>query len=145
MKSFELFQFKFRLPYLLAKFLKLLHLSNEITLFSLFIAMRYFSLFLVFSLAQHGLLSQIQPDKTIHELGDLYAHSERFVDFYFKNTGTAKAFILRVEKQPNTVYQISSSTILPDSTAVVRIQVSEKRKDHLQSKYQYFSAIGTTP
>lgn len=72
--------------------------------------------------------AQIVLDKTSHDFGDLYAHSERFVDFYFKNTGSAKAYILRVEKQANTVYQISSSTILPDSSVVVRIQVSEKKK-----------------
>ena len=72
--------------------------------------------------------SQIQVDKTVHDFGNIYAHSERFVDFYFKNIGAAKAFILRVDKQPNTIYQISSSTILPDSSTVVRIQVTEKKK-----------------
>lgn len=72
--------------------------------------------------------SQIHVDKTAHDFGNLYAHSERFVDFYFKNLGAAKAFILRVEKQPNIVYQISSSAILPDSSSVVRIQVAEKKK-----------------
>lgn len=77
---------------------------------------------------------QIVVDKTSHDFGDLYAHSERFIDFHFKNTGTAKAYILRVEKQPNTVYQISSSTILPDSSVVLRIQVSEKKKGSFSIK-----------
>lgn len=90
--------------------------------------MRYLCVFIVFLFTQQTLCSQIQPDKTSYDFGDIYAHSERFVDFYFKNTGTAKAFILRVEKQPNTVYQISSSTILPDSSVVVRIQIAEKKK-----------------
>jgi Ca-activated chloride channel family protein len=90
--------------------------------------MRYLSFFLAILVSQQILWSQIQPDKTSFDFGDIYAHSERFVDFYFKNEGAAKAFILRVEKQPNTVYQISSSTILPDSSAVIRIQIAEKKK-----------------
>jgi Ca-activated chloride channel family protein len=90
--------------------------------------MRYLSYFVLFIFSQQALWSQIQPDKTSYDFGDLYAYSERFVDFYFKNAGSSKAFILRVEKQVNTAYQISSSTILPDSSVVVRIQVSEKKK-----------------
>lgn len=90
--------------------------------------MRNLIFLISFLLSQPVLWSQIVPDKTVHDFGNLYASSDRFVDFYFKNSGTAKAFILRVEKQPNTVYQISSSAILPDSSAVVRIQVSEKKK-----------------
>jgi Ca-activated chloride channel family protein len=90
--------------------------------------MRYLIFMLFFVLNHSHLSAQIRVDKTFYDFGDLYAHSERYVDFYFKNLGADKAFILRVEKQTNTVYQISSSTILPDSTVVLRIQVSEKKK-----------------
>jgi Ca-activated chloride channel homolog len=72
--------------------------------------------------------TQISVDKTHYDFGDIYAHSERFVDFHFKNTGAARAFILRVEKQENIVYQMSSSAIDPDKSVVVRIQVAQKKK-----------------
>lgn len=72
--------------------------------------------------------TQISVDKTHYDFGDIYAHSERFVDFHFKNTGAARAFILRVEKQENIVYHLSSSAIDPDKSVVVRIQVAQKKK-----------------
>lgn len=90
--------------------------------------MRYLILIVLFVSNYAHLSGQIRADKTFYDFGDLYAYSERYVDFYFKNLGASKAFILRVEKQANTVYQISSSTILPDSSVVLRIQVSEKKK-----------------
>ncbi len=74
------------------------------------------------------LFGQIVVDKTHYDFGDIYAHSERFVDFHFKNTGAARAFVLRVEKQENIVYQLSSSAIDPDQSVVVRIQISQKKK-----------------
>ena len=74
------------------------------------------------------MFGQIVVDKTQYDFGDIYAHSERFVDFHFKNTGAARAFILRVEKLENIVYQMSSSTIDPDKSVVVRIQVAQKKK-----------------
>jgi Ca-activated chloride channel family protein len=85
-------------------------------------------LIFAFVVVQTNLFGQIVVDKTHHDFGDIYAHNERFVDFYFKNTGSARAFILRVEKQENIVYQLSSSVIESDQSVVVRIQVAQKKK-----------------
>lgn len=71
---------------------------------------------------------QIAVDKTHYDFGDIYAHSERFVDFHFKNTGAARAFVLRVEKQENIAFQVSSYAIDPSESAVVRIQIAQKKK-----------------
>jgi Ca-activated chloride channel family protein len=85
-------------------------------------------LFFALLLIQTKMFGQIVVDKTQYDFGDIYAHSERFVDFHFKNMGAARAFILRVEKQENIVYQLSSSAIEPDQSVVVRIQVAQKKK-----------------
>jgi len=91
------------------------------------------------------LFGQISVDKTQYDFGDLYAQSERFIDFHFKNTGEARAFILRVEKQENIVYQLSSSAMEADQSAVVRIQVSQKKKGPFSYKIPVYLSDRTEP
>lgn len=75
---------------------------------------------------------QIAMDKTSYDFGDIYAHSERFVDFYFQNNGASNAYILRVEKSKNAVYELSSSSIAANQSSVLRLQVSIKQKGNFK-------------
>jgi Ca-activated chloride channel homolog len=72
--------------------------------------------------------SQVIPDKTSFDFGDIFSTTERFVDFYFKNNSDKKAYFLRADKHPDLQYITSSSTILPDSSIAVRIHVNPKKK-----------------
>ena len=72
--------------------------------------------------------AQTIPDKVSYDFGDIFSHSERYVDFYFKNLGSKKSFFLRLDKQPELTYFVSSSTILPDSSIAIRFHVSPTKK-----------------
>jgi Ca-activated chloride channel homolog len=102
-------------------------------------------LFLALVFIQTSLFGQIVVDKTEYDFGDIYAHNERFIDFHFKNTGAARAFILRVEKQGNIVYQLSSSAIDPDKSVVVRIQVAQKKKGSFAYKIPVYLSDRNEP
>lgn len=75
-----------------------------------------------------GVVGQTVPDKTSYDFGELYGHSDRFVDIYFKNTGEKNAFFLRLDKLPEVTYRISGSTFAPDSSIAIRFQVNPKKK-----------------
>jgi len=106
--------------------------------------MRFFSLILMFLVFGNyfGLNAQTIPDKKTYDFGQIFRHSERFVDFYFKNTGDKKSFFLRLDKIPDITYQISSSTLLPDSSIAIRFQVNPTKKGKFTySIPTYFSDI----
>lgn len=75
---------------------------------------------------------QIAVDKTSYDFGDIYEQNERFVDFYFQNNGVSNAYILRVEKSKNAVYELSSSSIAANQSSVLRVQVSIKQKGNFK-------------
>lgn len=107
-------------------------------------SMRIFSLILMFLVAgtHFGLNAQTVPDKRTYDFGQIFRHSERFVDFYFKNTGEKKSFFLRLDKIPDITYQISSSTLMPDSSIAIRFQVNPTKKGKFSySIPTYFSDI----
>jgi Ca-activated chloride channel family protein len=79
-------------------------------------------------LSSHILLSQLQFDKTTYDFGDIYAHNVRFVDFYIKNTSVKTEFVLTIEKPKAVNYRLSSSSIQPDSSTALRIQVNPEKK-----------------
>lgn len=89
--------------------------------------------------------TQISVDKTHYDFGDIYAHSERFVDFHFKNTGAARAFVLRVEKQENIAFQVSSYAIDPSQSVVVRIQIAQKKKGAFSYKIPVYLSDRNEP
>jgi Ca-activated chloride channel family protein len=91
------------------------------------------------------LFGQIVVDKTQFDFGDIYAHSERFVDFHFKNMGAARAFILRVEKQENIAFQVSSYAIDPSQSVVVRIQIAQKKKGAFSYKIPVYLSDRNEP
>jgi Ca-activated chloride channel homolog len=88
---------------------------------------------------------QITIDKRQHDFDALYSHSERFVDVYLKNMGTQKEFLLRVGKHPEVVYISSGSTILPDSSLVIRFQVNPTKKGRFSYVIPVFLSSSQDP
>lgn len=89
-----------------------------------------------------NLWAQTTPDKIEYDFGDMYGHTDRFVDFYFKNKGEKKEYFLRLDKLPEITYVFSSSTLLPDSSIAIRFQVNPTKKGRF--KYEiptYFSDL----
>jgi Ca-activated chloride channel homolog len=107
--------------------------------------MRRFACFFLMCLAVVQVSAQVVPDKTVIEFDELYAHSERFVDVFLKNKGAQKEFLLRVEKHPEVVYITSGSTILPDSTLVIRFQVNPTKKGKFAYKIPVYVSSSTEP
>lgn len=78
-----------------------------------------------FSLITFG---QLKLDKTSFDFGDIYAYDIRYVDFYIKNTSDKTEYVLTVEKPKEITYQLSSSSIVKDSSVALRLQINLKSK-----------------
>lgn len=62
------------------------------------------------------------------DLGEVDAYSDRYVDIPLTNKTGKKIYVLRVETGPELSYRISNTTLLPDSTSHLRVQVNPIKK-----------------
>lgn len=96
-------------------------------------------------LTTHVLFSQLQFDKTTFDFGDIYAHNVRFIDFYVKNNSPKTEYILTVEKPKEINYRLSSSSIQPDSSVAIRLQVNPEKKGSFHFKVPVYVSTNDEP
>jgi len=98
--------------------------------------MRTILSFILILIAGHS-YGQMQVEKKSHDFGNLYANAPTYVDFTFKNTGQSKVYLLGLN-QPKEVYpRISTKTILPDSTVIVRLKIN----DNIKGRFNYKTEV----
>lgn len=107
--------------------------------------MRYFFFVLLTNVCilQGG--AQVVLDKMHHDFDDVYTHSNRYVDVFLKNIGAQKEFLLRVEKHPEVAYITSGSSILPDSSLIIRLQVNPSKKGRFNYKIPIYVSSSPEP
>ena len=75
-----------------------------------------------------GLLGQIVFSTSYHNLGEVNKEDKKYFDFRVTNAGTKSAYLLRIEEPYGIDVKFSKKEILPDSTIVVRIKYTPKKK-----------------
>jgi Ca-activated chloride channel family protein len=89
--------------------------------------------------------SQLQFDKTSFDFGELYAHNTRYVDFYVKNNSNKTEYILTIEKPNEINYQLSGSSVAPDSSIAIRLQINPTKKGFFNLKIPVYLSDQNEP
>lgn len=89
-----------------------------------------FLLFLTSIIQQSWTQTYFVTPKVILEPWD--ATSDRVIDVELKNPSPKKAYILRMEKHPEWQHVLSSSTIEPNGTLIVRLKMNPAQKGKFQ-------------
>ncbi|MCO5269197.1 MAG: VWA domain-containing protein [Brumimicrobium sp.] len=107
--------------------------------------MRFLIILLFLYLIPWSGISQIVFDKTSYDFGDIYDNDTRYVDFYLKNKTGKDAFILSVKRPMDVVYIQKSALILPDSSGIIRFQISKNSKGSFSYTIPVFTSDKNEP
>lgn len=72
--------------------------------------------------------AQLVFNTSYHNFGEVNTQDAKYFDFTLTNAGTQEAKIIRIEEPYGVSVKFSSKTIQPDSTIIVRIKYTPKRK-----------------
>lgn len=86
-------------------------------------AIIFFVLFLV-----NNLTGQVVFNTSYHNLGEINKEDKKYFDFTLTNAGKETAHLLRIEEPYGIDVKFSKKEILPDSTIIVRVKYTPKRK-----------------
>ena len=82
-----------------------------------------FSLFFLSNIS-----AQVVFNTSHHNLGEINKNDKKYYDFTLTNAGKETAIIVRLEEPYGVDVKFSKKEILPDSTIVVRIKYTPKKK-----------------
>jgi Mg-chelatase subunit ChlD len=99
-----------------------------------------FSLFLLNSLS-----GQVVFNTSYHDLGEINKDDKKYFDFTLTNAGKETAFLLRVEEPYGIDVKFSKKEILPDSTIVVRIKYTPKKKGKFKKDVPVWVNVNNEP
>tara|TARA_Y100000589_G_scaffold331027_1_gene382788 strand:- start:120625 stop:121962 length:1338 start_codon:yes stop_codon:yes gene_type:complete len=102
-------------------------------LFSIFLTLSFFS------------QAQLVFNKTLHNFGDLQKDDKKYFDFTLTNAGKDTVWILRIDEPYGVDAKFSSKMILPDSTVIVRIKYTPKRKGKFSADVPVWVSSNNTP
>ncbi len=102
------------------------------------------SITLLFFLTQ-GLFSQLVFNTSYHNLGEINKEDKKYFDFTLTNAGKEKAAILRVEEPYGIDVKFSNKEILPDSTIIVRIKYTPKKKGKFKKDIPVWVTVNNEP
>lgn len=89
--------------------------------------------------------AQIKISRSHHNYGTILSDSERFTDFVLTNTSDKKIFILRIDADREISTLISTKTLLPDSSAVIRIQYNPNEKGRFSKQIGVYISLQNDP
>lgn len=89
--------------------------------------------------------SQIIYDKTAFDFDEIYATSERFVDFKIHNSGKKKEFLLSVRKPNEVTYLVNGQYLDPDSSLILRLKPNAKKLGKFYYEIEVYTSDKLTP
>ncbi|RFC53422.1 VWA domain-containing protein [Brumimicrobium aurantiacum] len=92
-----------------------------------------------------NLNAQIIFDKTSFDFEELEGDSQRFVDFYLKNTSNKEVYILSVNPPMEASYIIRKDHIQPDSTSIIRVHIKQRKKGKFSYKIPVYTSNTKEP
>jgi Ca-activated chloride channel family protein len=104
-------------------------------------------LLLIFSfiVGLNNLSGQILFNASHYNLGEINKEDVKHYDFTLTNAGTKKAIILRVEEPYGIDVKFSRKEILPDSTIIVRIKYTPKKKGKFKKDIPVWVSVNNEP
>ena len=114
---------------------KLFHKTNMKNTLAILI-----SLFLL-----NNLSGQVIFNTSYHNLGEINKEDKKYFDFTLTNAGKKTAFLLRVEEPYGIDVKFSKKEILPDSTIIVRIKYTPKKKGKFKKDVPIWVSVNNEP
>lgn len=100
--------------------------------------MKKSSLFLFFLLVANSIFAQLIFNASHHNFGEVDKQDAKYFDFTLTNAGKEEAKIQSVKEPYGVSVKFSSKTIQPDSTIIVRIKYTPKRKGSFKADVPVF-------
>lgn len=89
--------------------------------------------------------AQVVFNQSYHNLGEVNKEDKKYFDFTLTNAGTKTAHILRIEEPYGIDVKFSSKEILPDSTVIVRIKYTPKKKGKFKKDIPVWISVNNEP
>lgn len=99
---------------------------------------------LIFALS-FSTMSQIIFDKTNYDFDELFASSERFVDFKITNIGKKKEYLLSVRKPNEVTYLVNGQYLDTDSSLIIRLKPNSKKLGKFNYEVEVYTSDKLTP
>lgn len=92
-----------------------------------------------------NLSSQVVFNTSYHNLGEISKEDKKYFDFTLTNAGIKTAHVLRVEEPYGIDVKFSKKEILPDSTIVVRVKYTPKKKGKFKKDVPVWVSVNNEP
>jgi Mg-chelatase subunit ChlD len=102
-------------------------------------------LLILFLLITPFLKAQVVFNTSHHNFGELNSEDQKYFDFTLTNAGKVPAFILRIEEPYGIDAKFSNKEIAPDSTVIVRIKYTPKRKGKFKKDVPVWISVNNEP
>jgi Mg-chelatase subunit ChlD len=102
------------------------------------------AIFLCFILF-NSVVGQVLFNTSYHNLGEINKSDQKYFDFTLTNAGTKTAFLLRIEEPYGVDVKFSKKEIAPDSTIVVRIKYTPKKKGKFKKDIPVWVSVNNEP
>ena len=99
---------------------------------------------LLFLLAT-SLSAQVVFNQSYHNFGEVNKEDKKYFDFTLTNAGKTTAYILRIEEPYGIDVKFSKKEILPDSTIIVRIKYTPKKKGKFKKDVPVWISVNNEP
>lgn len=99
-----------------------------------------FSLFFLSNLS-----AQVVFNTSHHNLGEINKNDKKYYDFTLTNAGKETATIVRLEEPYGVDVKFSKEEILPDSTIIVRIKYTPKKKGKFKKNIPIWISVNNEP
>lgn len=92
-----------------------------------------------------NLTGQVVFNTSYHNLGEINATDKKYFDFTLTNAGTKTAHLLRIEEPYGIDVKFSKKEILPDSTIIVRVKYTPKKKGKFKKDVPVWISVNNEP
>lgn len=89
--------------------------------------------------------AQITFNKSDYDFGEINKEDKKYFDFTLTNAGTETAYLLRIEEPYGVDVKFSKKEILPDSTIIVRIKYTPKKKGKFKKDIPVWVSVNNEP
>lgn len=89
--------------------------------------------------------AQLQVETRKHNFGEVYEEDSRVFDFKMTNTSEKKIYILRADVDKELDVKYTTKTLMPDSSAIMRVQVNPATKGRFHKKFPLHVSSSNEP
>jgi len=93
----------------------------------------------------NSLFGQLVFNASTHDFGEINKEDKKYFDFTLTNAGTKTAHLLRIEEPYGIDAKFSKKEIQPDSTIIIRIKYTPKKKGKFKKDIPVWVSINNEP